>query len=44
MEPTMTPAEVKAYVNTDEFNAWPFRVRKSHPVLTGLFLELTRQF
>jgi hypothetical protein len=40
----MTPEEVKAYVAGGNASVWPERVRKSHPVLTGLFLELTRQF
>ena len=44
MTSQMTPAEVKKYVADSEFSVWPWRIRKSQPVLTGLFLELARQF
>lgn len=40
----MTPAEIKEYIKANNVSVWPERVRKSHPVLTGLFLELVRQF
>ena len=39
----MTPEETKNYVIDNDFNAWPFRVRRSQIVLGALFLEVIRQ-
>lgn len=44
MDKPMTPAEEKDYIDAEQFSVWPWRVRKSHPVLTGVFLELAKQF